>query len=371
MRRIVRLALVPVLALSGSIWLAGCGGSASSLKEAWKPTNDPLNLGGDFNRLLSALPLTGDADQKPWTDTYWPSYQGGIANRWNDPAHPSAFSMHIYTQAEVAALPMQELAKLSPAEKYDLFVGDYQWPLTYIQRTTHSVNDPLWFGYCHGWAPAAINFKEPKPVTLANPQGIQVPFGSSDIKALLTYSQQYHRVPADLHVLGTRCNVDLHADPAHANNPECTDTNAGAFHVALANLIGIKKKALIADVSRDLQIWNQPVFGFTSTIVSQAAPVYPSAASGTTRVVEIKTTMRYISEFGPRWNASPFDTFPAQIAERHYHYTVELNSAGEIIGGDWADADRPDFLWTEAPPSFPAAEFLAKVPDIYAAATAP
>src|SRR5689334_6057116 len=114
MRRIVRLAFVsmPLIVLSGSLWLAGCGSSPTptGLKEAWKPTNDPLNLGGDFDRLLTALPLTGEVGQKPWTDTYWPGYQGGLANRWNDPAHPSAFSMHLYTEAEVAQLAAPDLA---------------------------------------------------------------------------------------------------------------------------------------------------------------------------------------------------------------------------------------------------------------------
>jgi hypothetical protein len=229
----------------------------------------------------------------------------------------------------------------------------------------------MWWGYCHGWSPAALNYKEPKPVTLANPQGIKVPFGSSDVKALLTFSQQYRRAPADTHNLGARCNFDIHNQPAHADDPECRDTNAGAFHVVVANMLGVKKTGFVADVTRDEQVWNQPVFGFSSEIVAQSSDVYANAAPGTVSIAEIKTTMRYISEFGPRWNPTPFDTFPAQIAQAQYHYTVELNAAGEVIGGEWLDDNRPDFLWTQTAPVFAPTDYFSKVADVYAAATTP
>ena len=31
-----------------------------------------------------------------------------------------------------------------------------------------------------------------------------------------------------------------------------------------------------------------------------------------------------------------------------YDYTLELDSAGRILGGQWISAARPDFLWTAA-----------------------
>ena len=48
-------------------------------------------------------------------------------------------------------------------------------------------DEPAWAGYCHGWAPAANRFEEPLPVTVRNADGVEIPFGSSDVKALLTY----------------------------------------------------------------------------------------------------------------------------------------------------------------------------------------
>lgn len=369
MRRLeVRLAFASVLLLSGSSLLSSCGSptrESGAVKEAWNPANDPLNLAGDFTRNLAALPNRGDVAQKPWTDSYWPSYQGGLANRWNDPTHPDAFSMHVYTPAEIAQLTSDEIARLSPAEKYDLYVGNNAWTLTYYHRQVNHADDPQWFGFCHGWAPAAMNFKEPKPVTLTNPQGIQIPFGSSDVKALLTFAQQYKRSPGDTHFLGQRCNADLQAHPENANAPECRDTNAGAFHVVLTNMLGIKKQAFVADVTRDLQVWNQPVFGFTTQIINQSSNIYAGAAPGTRSIVGVKTQMSYISEFGPRWSATPFDAFPAQVGTANYEYTLELNAAGEIIGGAWQTEVRPDFLWVQTAPSFTTGLYLDKLKTIY------
>lgn len=45
----------------------------------------------------------------------------------------------------------------------------------------------FWLTICLQWAPASMFFKQPNPVTITSPDGIKVPFGSSDVKALLIY----------------------------------------------------------------------------------------------------------------------------------------------------------------------------------------
>jgi hypothetical protein len=38
--------------------------------------------------------------------------------------------------------------------------------------------------------------------------------------------------------------------------------------------------------------------------------------------------------------------YPGHIlAHANYKYKVEINSAGNIIGGEWLTLDRPDYLW--------------------------
>ena len=64
--------------------LSGCGNkpSASTTSEAWDRANDPLNLGSQYEYRLNLLPSSAQVNLKPWTDTYWPSNKGGLANRW-------------------------------------------------------------------------------------------------------------------------------------------------------------------------------------------------------------------------------------------------------------------------------------------------
>ena len=86
-----------------------------------------------------------------------------------------------------APLPFAPLKALSPAEKYDIFMGKFSYPTVKFEWARTSASHPQWYGLCHGWAPAAIVYDEPNPVTLTGPSGVKVPFGSSDVKALLTH----------------------------------------------------------------------------------------------------------------------------------------------------------------------------------------
>lgn len=340
--RIIGLAL-------GISWvgISGCGESAAHgpfdlarLDEAWDEFNDPANLRDQYEVRLSTLPLAAELDVKPWTDTYWPSHRGGLADRWNDPNRPSAFLYPLSDLQQLQTLSFEDMKHLSPAEKYDIYLGRLDYPLVQSERHRTSPDDPSWFGLCHGWAPAALNFKEPKPVTMTAASGLQVPFGSSDVKALLLFAQQYGR---DEHVAGRRCNAD-------GNTPECKDLNAGSFHVILANQIALVKQGFVGEVSRTEQVWNQPVFGYRSTVLSESDDVYASAAPGTVRIVNMQTEMRYITEVGPRWEPLPFDDNPYQEDSRRYEYSLELNARGEIIGGEWRTEDHPDFFWTQGKP---------------------
>lgn len=361
-----------VTAAAVTIVVAGCGRAArtspldvSSPAEAWNASNDPRNLRGAYQVELASLPKEGELTRKPWTDTYWPSYRGGIASRWNDPSRPDAFTYPLQGEAQLRGMSLAERANLSPAEKYDAFVGRFDYPLVAYERRRTSPDDPTWFGLCHGWAPAALNFGEPAPVTLKSPTGLEIPFGSSDVKALLTYAQQDGR---DVRFLGERCDHDLTTDPGHADDPECRDTNAGSFHIVVANELGLNDRGFVAEVSRDYQVWNQPVYGFTSEVRGESTVVPATAAPGTAKLVTVRTVMRYIAEAGPQWDAMPFDAFPAQSASRTFDYDLELDSNGTIIGGEWRTGARPDFMWTQAAPAWTG--YFRQVKTIYEAATA-
>src|SRR5690606_22398611 len=80
----------------------------------------------------------------------------------------------------------------------------------------------------------------------------KITFYPSDLKALLSYAWARNAGPSAM--IGTRC------ERYGAEVPRsCYDTNPGAFHMALTNLIGLHDKPLIVDTSSDAQVWNRPI----------------------------------------------------------------------------------------------------------------
>jgi hypothetical protein len=348
------------LTLAVFIHLQGCGKpptSESDLSERWNPANDPWKLDPSYERTLRNLPLSGQAAERPWSDTYWPDKNGGIANRWSG-AGTAPWNQPLPTLEQVQRMSYQQIATLSPAEKYDIYNGRFDYPFTRGELARAKPTAVSWAGICHGWAPASINYLEPRPVTLRSPQGINVPFGSSDVKALLSYYDA--RVDTDRGKdLGERCDKTLSNSTAHL--PECKDVNAGAFHIVLANQLGLRRRAFIADLTRDAQVWNQPIVRFASNIRAMRRFASPGAAPGTVAEYDIQTSMTYVIETGPNWQA-----IGSRQAMKTYQYRLELSGSGEIIGGEWYGSDRPDFLWTMSPPQSFRMTGLAQ---IYQAAT--
>ena len=353
------------------VLLSACGRvGRSGLKEAWNPENNPKLLAhDDMVTLFKDLPLKGEVTKTAWSDSYWPTWQGGISYRW------LTDEINYELPREDAADQLYKLQ--SPAEKYDLALERYDFPTVQSERLRTQVLStipgtevfkadfkiPTWEGLCHGWAAAAHNFSEPsRTVTVDLSNGKKVVFYPSDIKALLIYYQQYNGNRSTTTVFaGERCNEDFKKlderlargeitvaeRDAAKNSPACRDTNAATLHLVLANEIGRRNSGFIIDITRDAEVWNQPVNSFTSEIVSQSDTVSEGDAPDTTSEVRMVTRVVYSSEMQPRRNA----TGAYQLSAR-YEYVLELNKDGEIIGGHWISEERPDFLWRESTPIF-------------------
>jgi hypothetical protein len=105
------------------------------------------------------------------------------------------------------------------------------------------------------------------------------------------------------------------------NSAECRDTNAGAFHVALTNQIAVKNEGFVADVTRDSEVWNQPIYAYETKIIAEKNCATPGAAAGTVREVTVETTMYYISEVDQHWSyVEKHDS----IGTKEYQYRLEL-----------------------------------------------
>lgn len=360
-----------LLSLASLFLITGCRtGGQSDLENVFEPnsSSDPVHFEREFfkpnkltfERNLSKLPTSASVETA-WSDTFLPNRWAGGAVRWykdknlgdmDDPTpRPDMWKYKLNTLEDLKKLSLESLKSLSPAEKFDLLMSRYDYPLTNVERKrTHHENE-YWEGTCNGWSTAALKFSEPPPVAIANKEGIVIPFGSSDIKSLLMLQQYFIKTYKNYAILGDRCN-EVATPEMKKFFPEvltedsldaCSDSNAGAFHLVVTNMLGRAKKGLVFDVDRDSEVWNQPVFKFSSTITNRTAT---SAM--------VSTKIWYAEEEMPHWE-------PLTIAEKNlevvatYNYELELNSRGEIIGGKWKTGQamdskmyptyHPDFIW--------------------------
>lgn len=321
---------------------------------------------------FNQLPMKGNQldDRYGWSETYWPSNVGGIAYRWSHP-NPEPFKYKLHTKEELKQMNMQQLSQLSPAEMYDIAMGDYNYTLTRKTLGRFSTRDLWWEGICHGWAQAATNYPEPAKVLVTNPDGIKVPFGSSDVKGLLAMHEGYN-YGGKFSFTGRRCKVngkvpgegdnrDRNPNPpseADANTPDCKDVNAGAFHVVITNMIGIHGRGFVADVDRFNDVWNQPITSYDANIISEESISEIERSAGVARKLRVSMKMTYGEELKfytaelAATGAKNFvskepvtGTVHQEFRHKPYEYYLEIDAAGKVIGGTWISATRPDFLW--------------------------
>ena len=295
--------------------------------------NDPgLLLGDRYEKNFRALPTEGSLDVEPWSDTYWPENKGGIAHRWRT---DESFDYQMYTKEELIEGGLSMIEYLSPAEKYDLLVGNYDWGLTYGAISAGSPTEASWTGYCHGWSPASLAYDEPHPVVLENPDGIRIPFGSSDIKALLTYFRAEvvrsdypeHEWRADTLTLGSMCGSEKAFDPS------CYDSNPGAFHLVMTNQLGIRGEGFNMDVDTKYQKWNQPVFAYRSRVLYVMEPDAASSEGSVEQLI-IETNVSWGLEIEPMYHPV-LNTEHQATKDQTYLYALDIDAQGDVIGGQW------------------------------------
>jgi hypothetical protein len=305
----------------------------------WESFSEPSLMEEQLERNLSRLPLAGQvkSPRRLWANDYWPRNRGLINYRWNSP-RPEGFDYESPTFSQLLSMTKEEIAELSPAEKLDILNGNYDYPLKKEVSGNASKFASIWQGICHGWAPASINHDEPTPKILLNPHGLEVPFGSSDIKALLSYFYANHFPLRSTHQLGKRCQLNF------GRNCE-QDLNAGAFHLILTNRLGLRGESFVADVERKRQVWNHAISSFQSKIVHSSLKSVEDSAPGTVRRVYVKSTIIFVKSIKRNSWFPVLGTDLQVYDQKDYEYTLDLNGNGEIIGGEWTSEDRSDFLW--------------------------
>jgi hypothetical protein len=310
-------------------------------KQKWPDYSNPGIVSKNFELRLDRLPLEGhhDVPHTGWSDDYWPTQKGSINRRWNAAGQPG-FNLDSPSLARARMMSEKEIGELAPTEKYDLLRGRYDYPLVKRVNQNADPNAKDWAGICNGWSQASLNLKEPKAIVLTNADGIKIPFGSSDVKALLSFFYAYE-VNTPTQQIGLRCFVGRGLRFLARGCGE--DVNAGAFHIIMANKMGLERKGFLADVDRLKEVWNQPITGFTSTIL-QSRAASSGAASQAVSEVLVRTDLTYGSEIEPQWEAV-LGTSSQTYEKLELEYIVELDAQGRIVGGKWQSWIRPDFLW--------------------------
>lgn len=335
------------------------------------------NLETSFNNLVARGLSKGRVSKQPWSGHTWGNDNGGLSFRWADPNFPREYGR---ARDYVRRSPWNQTywQYLSPAEKYDHLTGvrptergsltEHQWNLGAEEyRTTGRIAG--WQGICHGWSPASIYMPQPtQDVIFQFPEG-DLYFSVDDIKAigaLYWANGKYESVFA-----GWRCNE---ATPSHNADgrildPKCFDVNPGDWHLALTNMVGARKESFIIDAADTLEVWNHPVVSysmqyFDATDFSRRS----SSPQGLLRQRSRTPNLRHGQFRSPKtvWVIGVVATVTiadgTNPGDRRninkditFTYDLELDENYRVIGGEWRNKERPDFLWRRKDQQVPAA----------------
>jgi len=322
-----------------------------------------------YNRNIFNLPTSGQAAITPWSGSYWPSAQGGIAMRYGAKYPSYSQSTDHKKRYGQAGFSQYVSDNYSAAEKYDLLLGDYSYTLTNKSLAkigrAHS-----WEGICHGWSPAS--FLEPRPVrsvTLTAADGVsQITFLPDDIKGLIS---QWYASSLNLYktnFVGALCPNYIKNLRNIYTDDKCGSNNPATFVTILANQIGIRHMNLLFDNQADPEKWNFPAYKYTLTYwnpltnantssindafitIAQARGANDSfirsaanmAAKGTEYITGVSISITYTKEVDPRRSVTPFND---QYGTENYRALLELDGNHNIIGGIWTSNVHPDYIW--------------------------
>ena len=162
----------------GSSALAERYGEIDKLKDFVSREQIVTNLQAIDSMGLASAQL--DDETRPWSDTFWPDVVGSIAYpyaeghiniplfwSWNRGIVANRDDLHARIASNTAT--QVEIDNLSPAEKYDVLMGDMNFTMDKSVIRMLGVRNgknvdllAAWSGVCHGWSPASLTLPRPK-----------------------------------------------------------------------------------------------------------------------------------------------------------------------------------------------------------------
>jgi inner membrane protein len=288
---------------------------------------DDLKQAGVLDR-----PLAQDA--VPWSSTFFPSWFGAEAGRWQDSkltlVSRTLFGFH------------GPFEPRSPTEKYDVAVGDAKWTSTeHALKQSHNGKPRFWFGLCNGVGAAALQYPEPfRTVDVTAPNGATVRFHPQDVKALLAAANYWN---ASIVEMGDRCDV------VKLDQGQGCSMNPATLVVALTNRLGLAKSSFLVDVHPTPQNQYYPV---ATATVRVTRPPYPLGDVPLGRALKGKVEQLTEVEVHLVLSSTTLGYAPANIPEGNdgtrfkkvglhevpftWNATLALGAESEILGGRWS-----------------------------------
>ena len=360
--------------------------------DAWDRLNSPERFARFLDEKLvyhlAELPLAGKANKMPWPASYWPTYQDSTNARWDGADSLSPMEKYDLAFNEWVIPPgFDELVPLDASCRSSEFDLEYYEKLGPAARwmsenrghwRAHDGQDSdgdgtidecddkdgidTWWGLCHAWTPAALIEEEPiHPVEFNG-----VLFYPSDLKALMLTAYDYSRAM----VIGGRCRAQYvkRDENGRILDADCRDTNPGTFHIITANLLGRFGTGFAEDRTYNDQVWNQPVYAYAVDRVEEVdekaalellfpetePPLSYPFNDDAKAWAEVEVTVQYVTESHPT-REPILPNLNRYLRTDRYHYLLELDGEGAIIGGEWINgsasgpgggfSNQPDFLW--------------------------
>lgn len=313
---------------------------STRLEKAWG-----MRLESQFDK----LPERGEVSpgEFPWASSEWEKSKGGITQKWSTSA-PA-----LMTIAELKSLDpharRQRLKSLSPAEKFDLFRGRLDFPLTREEAKRNRLEATPEVALLRGWSLsttavkdsfflnplshggflsraiasslASMSLQEPNAVTrsvqLDPTLKIEIPFGASDIKALISY------------YVGVRAWSQEETRPQfHEIGTDEKELTAEEFHTVLTNNVGNDRKPLTFSFWENGKKQFEPIVRFESSIRLE-------------RVVNGENRYLITTDY---WSLRPEPKNWRSLASSKVDPTLRHSQSVYIIGGgksEWLDGARP------------------------------
>lgn len=264
------------------------------------------NIDSDFIRKLDQLPEQVPLNEslQPYSDYRWPNQLGGITRGY---LRESKQQTRLFGYAAIQSLNPSEryryLKALPAAAKLDLLHGDYSY--SYYRKVLSYSKSHLAEDLSYESSICASILAEPLPQSILNPNGLMVPFSSSDMKGLLAQKLKEAKVKP----LTNRVYV---LDSKNA---------ALDFHLALTNLKGLPLVLRMGFGQRKETIW-KALIRYNSDIRLEEPNVY-----------RVQTEIEVARERAPQWE--PYELFSHASEIIRLEYLLGEDSSKTLTYGRW------------------------------------